>query len=284
MTGLPPERLEVTARLDPRPRYAGTSHDDATARAMGFRAALLPGVFVYGHATRLAVMGWGEDWLNRGRASVRFRRPVYNGDPLLVRRGPLEPEQGGLAAPVTVSHAETGEVVLEGSIGLADKAPVPPASLPVLPTFDPRRAIRPCDVPEGLQLGSGETLLSPEVVGESLADFHETETLFADRGLVHSGCLVRVTMGDALGNLALPSPVILAGFEVAHLACVPMGAACRTSARITRAWQTRGRYFFETEEWLIADGRPVARHIRQNLYAIEDSDREPAPPGEGNHR
>ena len=53
----PPERLEVTAILDPSPAYAGTSHEDATARAMGFRAALMPGVIVYGHAMRLAVRG-----------------------------------------------------------------------------------------------------------------------------------------------------------------------------------------------------------------------------------
>jgi hypothetical protein len=269
MTGTLPEQLEVTAQLDPRPRYVGTSHEDATARAMGFRAALLPGVFVYGHATRLAVMGWGEDWLNRGRASVRFRKPVYNGDPLLVKRGPVLPALGGVEATVTVCHAGTGEVVLEGSLGLADQVLAAPADLSVLPSLEPRRAIRPGDVPVGLRLGSGIRLLSPEVVAESLADFHETDPLFADRQLVHSGCLVRVTMEHALGNLSLPAPVILAGFEVAHRASVPVGATCQTSARIARAWDVRGKHFFETEEWLIADGQPVARHIRQNLYAID---------------
>ncbi|MDP2081309.1 MAG: hypothetical protein U0934_19295 [Pseudotabrizicola sp.] len=268
-----PERLELTARLDPRPRYAGTSHEDATARAMGFRAALLPGVFVYGHATRLAVMGWGEDWLRRGTASVRFRKPVYNGDPLLVQRGPVAPTEGGIGAAVTVSHAETGEVVLEGSIGLAHTVPQPPNTLPLLQMADPRHRIRMGEVPVGLQLGSGVRVLADDMVADSLSDFHETEALFATRRRVHSGCLVRVTMEAALRNLALPAPVILAGFEVAHCDSVPIGATCQTSARIIRAWDVRGKHFFETEEWLIANGRPVARHIRQNLYAIDDANR-----------
>lgn len=265
-----PARLEVTAVLDPRPRYAGTSHDDATARAMGFRAALLPGVFVYGHATRLALLGWGEDWLARGRARARFRRPVYDGDPLVVERGPVERDDGGLTAPVTVTNADSGEVVLDGTIGLADRAPDAPADLPLRPTFKPRLELRPGTAEAGLILGSSETVLSPDIVTESLADFQETEPVFAARGLVHSGCLIRKTMGDALGNLILPMPVIFAGIEVQHLAPVPVGARCRTSACITRAWEVRGRHFFETEEWLIAHGRPVARHLRQNLYAMTD--------------
>lgn len=254
--------------LDPRPRYAGTSHDDDTARAMGFRAALLPGVFVYGHATRLALMGWGEDWLARGHARVRFRRPVYRGDPLVVERGPVERDDEGQAASVAVIHAASGEVVLDGTIGLADRAPAAPADLPLLPRFEPRLELRAGSAQAGLQLGSCETVLTREMVTESLADFHETESIFVDRALVHSGCLIRTTMGDVLANLVLPMPVIFAGVEVQHLAPVPVGASCRTSARITRAWEVRGKHFFETDEWLIADGKPVARHLRQNLYAM----------------
>jgi acyl dehydratase len=125
-------------------------------------------------------------------------------------------------------------------------------------------------VAAGLALGSAETVLSPEIVAESLGDFHETEDIFARRRLVHSGCLIRKTMGDALGNLNLPMPVIFAGVAVQHLAPTPVGATCRTSSRVTRAWQARGKHFFESEEWLIADGKAVARHRRQNLYAITD--------------
>jgi L-alanine-DL-glutamate epimerase-like enolase superfamily enzyme len=42
-------------------------------------------------------------------------------------------------------------------------------------------------------LGTDTAELTPGMVADSLADFHETEPVFADHGLVHSGCLVRVT-------------------------------------------------------------------------------------------
>ena len=265
-----PERLEITATLDPKPRYEGTSHDDKTARAMGFRAALLPGVFVYGHAMRPGVIGWGEAWLARGRADIRFRRPVYSNDPLLVQRGPLVRNSTGTDADVTVTNTATGEVVLQGSFGLAD-APQEPPHIPHTSKLSPPVAINTGKVPVGLQLGSGETVLSADLVSESLADFHETESIYADRALVHSGCLIRQTMGDALSNVTLPMPVIFAGLTVQHFAPAPVGATYKTSARITRSWVARGKHYFETDEWLYANGRPVARHIRQNLFAMDDA-------------
>ena len=254
--------LDVIAQLDWNPRYAGTSHEDATARAMGFRGALLPGVFVYGHAMRLAVREWGLDWLSRGTAQVRFRRPVYAGDPLRVECAATGPDR-----PVTVRNTATDEVVLDGSFGLAE--PAAPPALPLLATLDPRLVLAAGAVPVGLHLGAAETILDQPHVAQSLAEFHETETIYADHGLIHSGCLIRKTMGDALGNLTLPMPVIFAGLTVHNLAPAPVGARYRTSARITRAWEARGKHFFETDEWLLASGRPVARHIRQNLYAMD---------------
>jgi 3-hydroxymyristoyl/3-hydroxydecanoyl-(acyl carrier protein) dehydratase len=262
------QSLEVIAALDWNPRYRGTSHEDETARAMGFRGALLPGVFVYGHAMRLAVRAWGEDWLARGTAQVRFRRPVHAGDPLQVSCTAPERGDSGLEAAVTVRNTATGDVVLDGSFGLADN-PTAPGDLPVLPSIEPRVEIRPGAVPVGLQLGAPDTVLDAALVAQSLAEFHETEPVYATRRLIHSGCLIRKTMGDALGNLTLPMPVIFAGLTVQNLAPAPVGASYRTSAQITRAWDARGKHYFETDEWLLADGQPVARHIRHNLYAMD---------------
>jgi hypothetical protein len=266
----PPEQLEVIAVLDPNPRYAGTSHDEATARAMGFRSALIPGAFVYGHVTRMAVQGWGEDWLARGRASVRFRRPVHDGDPLLIERGPLRREDDGFTADVSVSQTVTGEVVLDGSFGLADKAPPPPAELSLLPLPDPKIPVVAGKFQGGVRLGTDETILSEDMVGQSLGDFHETEPIYREQRLIHSGCLVRQTMSQALANFALPMPVIFAAVDVQNLSPAPIDSRYSTSGRVTRVWESRGKHYFESEEWLIADGsRPVARHLRRNLYAID---------------
>jgi hypothetical protein len=266
----PPERLEVTAVLDANPRYAGTSHDDATARAMGYRAALLPGVFVYGHVTRMAVQGWGEDWLARGRASVRFRRPVYHGDRLLIERGPLESVDDGVTADVSVTRIVDGEVVLDGSFGLPDEPPAAPEAPPLLPRTEPRLEVRAGGLPDGLRLGADETVLSEDIVAQSLQDFHETEPIYRRRGLIHSGCLLRQTMAHALSNLVLPMPVIFAAADVQNFALAPVGRRYSTSGRVTRVWERGGKHYFESEEWLIADGAlVVARHLRRNLYAMD---------------
>lgn len=263
-----PDILEVTAILDPNPRYAGTSHEDAKARSMGYRAALVPGAFVYGHVTRLALAVWGEAWLARGRAQVRFRRPVFSGDRLLIVRDTLT-EADGSEARVTVIDAATDAVVLDGSIGLAAMPPELPPDCTVLPLPAEPTVLAPGTAPVGQRLGSATTVLTAELVQQSLRDFHETAEVYPAKGLVHSGMLVRRTMSDALGNFALPMPVIFAGLSVQMLAPAPVGQSYTTAGRIVRAWERKGKHYFDSEEWLLAGAIPVARHIRTNLYAVD---------------
>ena len=97
-----PRALVVDIRLDDDPRYKGSIHDDDVARARGYRAALVPGAFIYGHVSRLAIEAWGEDWAKRGAIGTRFRRPVYNGDRLTLEAGPLE-KQGIFSGPKSQS-------------------------------------------------------------------------------------------------------------------------------------------------------------------------------------
>ena len=61
---------------------ANRIHDDVVARQHGFAGALVAGVTIYGYLTRLPVLAWGSDWLRRGTASVRFLRPLYDGETL----------------------------------------------------------------------------------------------------------------------------------------------------------------------------------------------------------
>ena len=47
----------------------------------------MPGAFVYGHISRVAIEAWGAAWAERGAMCARFRRPVYNGDGLTISCG-----------------------------------------------------------------------------------------------------------------------------------------------------------------------------------------------------
>jgi len=60
-------------------------HSDDVARQFGFKAALVPGVTVFAHMTRPLVEAYGERWLARGVADVKFSKPAYEGDLLTVR-------------------------------------------------------------------------------------------------------------------------------------------------------------------------------------------------------
>jgi len=53
-------------------------HSDEVAKEYGFRGALVPGVTVSAYLIHPAVVAWGEDWLERGRAQVVIHSPVYD--------------------------------------------------------------------------------------------------------------------------------------------------------------------------------------------------------------
>jgi acyl dehydratase len=260
------ESFTVTARLDANPRYAGSSHDDATARAMGFRAALIPGAFLYGHMTRLAVRAWGMDWLRGGQAEARFRRPVYDGDRLIVGRSAWVEADGKTSADAVIRDAESGEVLVSGHIALPDKRPEPPHGLQVIPLPDPIPEATSDQVVPGKRLGARGRVLSLPEVRQSLADFGEQEPIYEGGTLVHSGCLVRQTMGDTLANFRFPEPVVFVAVKVQNYAPVRAGALITSSTRIQSVYNRKGRLYFDSEEYLIADDLPVARHLRVNLY------------------
>ena len=59
-------------------------HSDDVAKRFGFKGALVPGVTVFAHMTRPLVERYGEGWLARGLAEVRFAKPAYEGDLLTI--------------------------------------------------------------------------------------------------------------------------------------------------------------------------------------------------------
>lgn len=63
---------------------ANKIHDDTVAAQYGFRGGLVPGVSVYAYMTYPLVQSFGEEWLARGTAQVRFVQPFYEGDDVTV--------------------------------------------------------------------------------------------------------------------------------------------------------------------------------------------------------
>ena len=267
-----PVEATVEARLDHNPAYAGSAHDTATAQRMGYKGALIPGAFVYGHATRLAVGAWGMDWITRGSIGTRFRRPVYDGDRLTLRAAELVRTEDGVRAELRIANTD-GEEVVTGWIGLPDECPAAPdvADLPMLPRPDPPPAVAAGGMQAGSAIGTQEAVLGEADVRASLAAFAETHPIYTREGVVHSGCLVRLTMRDALRSFAFPMPVVFVAVEAQHFAAARPGQRMGTSGIVTAAYARRGRHYFDSEEYLVADGQHVvARFRRINLYAVDN--------------
>jgi hypothetical protein len=59
-------------------------HHDAVAAGYGFRGGLVPGVTLYGYMAAAAMEHFGPQWLDRGAMGIRFLKPVYAGDEIVV--------------------------------------------------------------------------------------------------------------------------------------------------------------------------------------------------------
>lgn len=268
-TGLFPRALTVHVRLDDDPRYKGSIHEDAVARASGYKAALVPGAFVYGHISRVAIEAWGAVWAERGAMCARFRRPVYNGDVLTI--GAAAALGGGPPmhrAEISVVN-ESGEEVAVGWIGLPDAAK-PSAKLASFELLDRPKVAPPVAAGElraGIRVTTANKVLTQADFSASLSAFGERHPLYADPGFIHSGCLMRLAMGDTNNSFRFPSPVVLTSAEAQHFAPVYPGQRLATVGRITRVYLRNGKYYFDSEELMSADGVPVAEFSRSSIYA-----------------
>ncbi|MBB3950753.1 hypothetical protein [Aureimonas jatrophae] len=261
-----PSHRRLPIRLDDRPRYRGSVHDDEVARRMGFRAALVPGAFIYGHMARIAVEAWGEPWLRAGRMGARFRRPVYKDDVLDLAAGPLERGADGVRATISLRDA-AGEEVAAGWVGPPEEGEAPADRLAVRPLPEPRPSVGAGQLPIGAPIGSRDAVLTGDDVLESLAVFDEHHPLFRREGFVHPGCLMRLAMFDANESFRFPAPAVLVEVEARHFAAVRPGARIATAGRISADFERRGRHYIETDETLLADGVPAARYRRVQIYA-----------------
>jgi acyl dehydratase len=262
-----PRELSVHVLLDDAPHYKGSIHDDAVARARGYKAALIPGAFVYGHISRLAIEAWGMDWAERGAMSARFRKPVYNHDDLVVKGESLEDDGEFLRSAVTVLNGD-GETVATGSIALAHvpQQPTPGRELSLLLPPQVAPAVNPGELPVGAPLHSRNRVLTPEDVAVSKSAFAENHPLYAQSGIVHSGMLMRLAMGDTNSGWKFPAAVVLVETETQHFRPVYPGQAIRTAGWIAQTYERKGKHYFVAEEYFLADGEIAARFRRTQIY------------------
>lgn len=257
------DRIALTIRLDANPRYRGSVHDDEVARRMGYRAALVPGAFLYGHFSRIAIDLWGAPWIERGSMAASFRRPVYNGDDVTVVCSPRD------GASIELSMiGQDGQVAAEGWLAPPSSVEAPSVDAwPVLPLPPERPAIVVGDAPAGRRGGTPGAVVTQAELRESRSAFGETHPIYDNGGMAHPGYLMRRAMFEVNGSFRWPGPVVLTACEGRHFAIVTAGQRLETSSVIAETFERRGKHYVVTDELMLADERPAARFRRTQIYA-----------------
>jgi acyl dehydratase len=226
-------------------------HEDDVARQFGFTGALVPGVELFARITTPLVAAWGEEWLTGGRVEVRFRRPVYDGEELLV-----ELDDGRLTAT-----GADGEVRCVGSAGrtadrpdLSGCAEVTPATQLVRdPVVGPFPSVHATVTVE-----QNEWYL--DAIGEPLA-------LYRDEAWAHPGMLIKAVHRLLTHNVAL-GPWIHTASDCRLLGVARLPAVVTSHGRVTHVGRRGRNDEVRYDALVLADGEPVAQVHHTALYRL----------------
>lgn len=234
---------------------ANKIHDDDVARAYGFRGGLVPGVDVYAYLTHAPVERWGLAWLRHGSITVRFDRPVYDGQRVTVTASPAA---GASDEDVhIVATAPDGTACATATASLrtrVDGRPLPcPAPLPV--TRPPASA---ATLAPGTTLGSLSDMLDDERHGAYLADVRENLPVYLDEPCVHPGWLLRCANSILARNVEL-GPWIHVASDVALSGLVRPGQAIEVRGAVVAETERKGHRFVEVDVAVLTGGALAQR-------------------------
>lgn len=245
-------------------------HDDETARRYGFRGALVPGVMIYAYMTQPLTSVFGAAWLTRGTASVRFVRPVLDGEELVVRGTVTARDARGVTVALSAGTAATAEcATLSATIPAGRPTPVnlsvyPAASLP-----EPRPPATRAHLSSVATLGTPQAHYDVARAADYLAKVDDPLAVYrgAD-GVVHPGFYLEQA-NRALDRNVKMGPWIHVGSVVRHLGGARVGDRLATRGKVRSVFEKKGREFVELDLVIVAgDTRPVAHILHTAIYHL----------------
>jgi acyl dehydratase len=251
-------------------------HDDATARRYGFGGGLVPGVTVYAYLTHPLVATFGAAWLERGTAAVRFVKPIFEGDEVVVSGSVTERDATGIAVSVAARGGRGEECALMSA--------TIPAGLPTPVNVAPyREAPLPVQRPTATReyflgtatLGTPMTSYDDARAAEYLAKVDDPLALYRGTGApVHPAFYLDQSNRALSGNVRL-GPWIHAASAVRHLGSARVGDTLRTLGLVRSLYEKKGREFVELDLVIVAGERrrPIAHVLHTAIYRLP----EPAP-------
>jgi hypothetical protein len=133
-SSLPEHRIKAAIDIaDPGNRI----QDDEYARRYGFRAGLVPGIFVFAYMSRPLVDLLGKDWLERGSAEVHFLRPIYEGEEIRIGGSISSVAPDGT---LSLDYRASNNQGVTCGVGVAKLPPAESASEPSIDDYPSGRA------------------------------------------------------------------------------------------------------------------------------------------------
>src|SRR3954471_598051 len=236
-------------------------HDDAVARALGFRGGLVPGVDVYAYLCHLPAERWGEAWLERGAIWARFESPVYDGDEVEI----TGVERDGDVLELTLVDSGGGRCAV-GRAALSTSTP-PALSVDEWPAGAPPEVPPPAseDSLTGPAFGCLEATFVADRAGEYLDDIRETLPLFREQRVAHPGWLLRFANYVLTANVRM-GPWIHVESTVRLLGMVRDGDRVQTRARVTEVREKSGHHFVDLDVLQLVGERLVTRTAHTAIY------------------
>src|SRR5262249_36953596 len=230
-----------------------------TARRYGFRGGLVPGVTVYAYLTHPLTSFFGRAWLERGTATVRFVKPIFEGDSVIVS-GSVTGRDGAGGSMSLSARVERGEEACVGKeTGRAEReeecavmSVTIPAGLPTpVNVARYREAVLPAERPPAsrehlltiAELGTPVTPYDEAQADAYLAKVSESLPLYRGAGgAVHPAFYLDQANRALSGNVRL-GPWIHAASTVRHLGAARVGDTLRTLGRVRSLYEKKGHEF-----------------------------------------
>jgi acyl-coenzyme A thioesterase PaaI-like protein len=237
--------------------HANRIHSDEGAARYGFAGALVPGVGLYAYMTRPVVDALGLEWLERGSMSVKFLKPVYDGEKVQARARAAHNDPIELELELI---NESGGLCAVGSAGL------PNSSTALDPDNYPFRAPAQLWPASIASLSIGDTLGSVEFVldmkGEMpkfLDNVVETSPIYDS--ICHPAFWIAQANEILMRNIAL-GPWIHTASDARHYAAARDGERLSLRGLVSDLYERRGHELVVVDLGLFGEnGRPVS-HIK----------------------
>jgi len=240
--------------------HANKIHSDEGAAKYGFAGALVPGVGLYAYLTRPVVDALGREWLERGAVSVKFIKPVYDGERVQARATVVNNDPVELKLELL---NVSGELCAIGSASLPNPLlKLDPNDFPFGPLPDAAR-LRPATIASfvtGDTLGSLEFNLDlKSELPKFLDNVVETSPIYGD--VCHPAFWIAQANEILMRNIAL-GPWIHTASETRHYAIARDGARLSLRGRVVDLYERRGHELIVVDLGLFGEtGLPIA-HIK----------------------